>query len=305
MAVDGQFTSRQPSPEILTPRQASAPTQPAPVFGRKVNKQALAAAISGYSAGSPTPTVSSNASGCLKEDFSQRPRTHCGYVHTADEVVEVDEMECVGAGAIARGLAGNCRSCIKLRLKLEHEERARVKAQEQLATLHAENLRLRGEFRACSTFANNTCNDRPMTAQSRSSYDRSGSTVTASASLQDLDAVGGKLEGYRREVELLRDALRERDLREASFIEQQRRQREEHDSATLEWQAQLAGLVCEVQDLEARNEELETSLRASRLAVSPSVLTSAGISTTASVSRASSEANASSVSGTDGANHLT
>jgi hypothetical protein len=83
-------------------------------------------------------------------------------------------------------------------------------------------------------------------------------------------------------VELLREALQDRDRREASFNERLRQQQEAHELAQQELQAQLAGLVCEVQDLEARNSDLQDSLRAARYAASPSDLAPMGSSTTAS-----------------------
>ncbi|CAK0876947.1 unnamed protein product, partial [Prorocentrum cordatum] len=57
-------------------------------------------------------------------------------------------------------------------------------------------------------------------------------------------------------------ALRERDLREAASAESLRRQREESGAALREAQAQVASLVCEVQELEAHNAQLQAALAA-------------------------------------------
>lgn len=217
----------------------------------------------------------------------QRPRTHCGAVHRHQSEAEEsqsggEEPECSAAGAVARELAGDCRLCMRLRLKLGHEERTRVKAQEQLAAMHAENVRLRSQVRtggstsspstafpmreveeaaAVPAVASTPGRCRPDSARSRGTPESAMSEGFASGgSPLELDVAGRALEGYRREVDLLRESLRERDRREASFTDLQRKQREEHESAKQEWQAQLAGLVCEVQDLEMRNDELQASL---------------------------------------------
>jgi len=310
-----------PTPPPPLPRQACSPRCPAPNSGRRPggSLQRAARVAAGYAAtGSTPPPVGSTPSPVnstpprvpspcrpAAEEVLHRPQTHCGVVQRRpldeEEQEEDDEPECSAAGAAARALAGDCKSCMKLRLRLGHEERARVKAQEQLHGLHAENLRLRSQLRSASssTLAGKDeqitaavpptpCRIRPVSARSfdspETAQDACGveGSITGPPSPLELDAAGRTLEVYRREVELLRESLRERDRREASFDERQREQRKEYEAAKQEWQAQLAGLVCEVQDLEARNSELQTSLHATRNATSPSDLAAVDSSTTVS-----------------------
>eukprot|EP00439_Symbiodinium_sp_Y106_P049740 s851_g6.t1 len=80
----------------------------------------------------------------------ERPRTHCGALKRAsyDEEVDVDASipdTRRDSSDIALGLG--CPSCAKLRLKLEHSERARVKAQEQLCRVQRESIRPDLRFR--------------------------------------------------------------------------------------------------------------------------------------------------------------
>lgn len=174
---------------------------------------------------------------------AQRPRTHCGAMHRrladVDEKFQPNSLAYSTAGSSARELVGDCQSCAKFRLRLENAERARVRAQEQLAKLQAENLSLRG-LRPKSTA------ERPE---------------SPSSSFPDADAASNVLEGYRREVALLHDAVCERDAQREKLLESQRKQMVEHDVARQEWEAQVARLVCEVQELEATNCELENRLR--------------------------------------------
>lgn len=295
-------------------------------FGASTPRSAAAAAAA--------KDVASETASDTSQDAAQRPRTHCGAMHRpcADEEIAAEFQECGLAGAHAiREIASGCKSCIKLRLRLENEERARVKAQEQLLALHAENLRLRGLRRAEEAGASapselrrpppapadaNVMVPTPPVASAPSapkpqrcrpnSGGKAAVAVAAKAEVdsrgyparelsggssprpggvgaQDLDSTGRVLEGYRREVQLLRETLREREQGEASFAERQRKQLEEFKSSKQEWEAQVAGLVCEVQDLEARNRELECSLRAAeRTLAAATVASMANSSTTAS-----------------------
>lgn len=74
------------------------------------------------------------------------------------------------------------------------------------------------------------------------------------------EEVGRSLESHRREVAILRNALRLRDCRESDLMECQRRLKTEHTAEKQEWEGQVASLVCEVQDLEARNRRLEAAI---------------------------------------------
>lgn len=188
---------------------------------------------------------------------------------------------------------------MKLRLRLAHAERARVKAQEQLAALHAENLRLRSQLRtplsptashedesSGPAAASTTRRIRPERTPDHASPEPDSQCSVAAGSPLELDDAARTLEGYRREVELLREALKERARREASFEDLQRKQREEHEATKQEWQVQLAGLVCEVQDLEGRNQALRISLQDARLATPSSVQSSTTASARGGVSEA-------------------
>jgi len=185
---------------------------------------------------------------------------------------------------------GSCRLCVKMRLRIENEERARVKAQEQLARLQAENIRLRGG----GTGGSASSSSRPTTpqvrnvsqetsAQSIGKRDSRGSPDVFTESAHngdcsvDLDSVGRTLESYRREVTLLRASVREREELEARFEDRQRQLRVEHEQAQQEWESQVTGLICEVQDLEARNRQLE---RTTRVAIGASGATSTAASGT-------------------------
>lgn len=171
---------------------------------------------------------------------SKRPQSHCGAFQRpprADEVVdeEVDGPDCSHAGAAARESVGSCRLCLKLRLRLENAERARMKAQEQLAQQQVENLRLRGVVTQPEQ-------------ESATEHEAAKSRIANNAS--DLDGAN-LLESYRREVELLQARLRERDAREAALVEKHRQVLRDHETSRQEWEAQAAGFVCEVQDLQA------------------------------------------------------
>jgi len=205
-----------------------------------------------------------------------RPHTHCGSLArpNAEEdscATALEVPACGSAGAVALGsLTAGCRSCIKLRLRLENEERARVKVQEQCATLQAEILRLhRSRLRGDVP---KTAGGDPQisvdTAEAQLSCETSlcvsspsrGRATSMGAGV--VEEVGHSLETYKREVELLREALRSGEAREAALRERQRQVRDEHEAAKMEWEAQVAGLVCEVQDLETQNREMERALNA-------------------------------------------
>lgn len=175
-----------------------------------------------------------------KDRGSKRPQTHCGAFQRPTCLDEdADTPDCSHAGAAARESVGSCRLCLKLRLRLENAERARVKAQEQLAQQQVENLRLRG-----------------VVMQPEHAAEQAGS-VTESESAES-GVVGGPadrdgatlLEGYRREVELLQARLRERDDREAELMEKHRQVVRDHEASRREWETQVVGLVCEVQELQ-------------------------------------------------------
>lgn len=148
---------------------------------------------------------------------------------------------------------GSCRLCMKMRLRIENEERARVKAQEQLAKLHAENIRLRGGRTSGGGSSSSRLGTSSSELPEEAAQDALGSI--------DLDNVGRTLESYRREVSLLRAAVREKEEQESRFEQRQRALRAEHEQAQLEWESQVAGLICEVQDLEARNMQLQRTFR--------------------------------------------
>lgn len=221
----------------------------------------------------------------------RRPQTHSGAAQRqgswgASMLLHEEELAasgdgddapaCGSAGAAALqslGGTGACRLCTKLRIRLEHEERARVKAQEQLAKLQAEGLaRARASgAQAWADGAEGASGAAPPPANASPPMPR-GAWVSGAAPPTPRGAgaapspapgedVARALEGYRREVALLKEALAEQDRREAELADGQRRLRAEHAAAQRDWEAQLAGLVCEVQDLEARNHQLETAVR--------------------------------------------
>lgn len=305
-----------------------------------------------------------------------RPRTHCGASQRRETprsraraagaaADHEDPLESAGDAA-ARELPDGCRSCVKLRIRLENEERARLKAQQQLLSLHAQNMLLRGIRREGSGGASSSTDcepneggSRPPSAvqqgrrqpqqqqqqpqQEQHQHDEQGratdaqvstpavasaptvpkpqrcrpnsgnrpavgagaagvsppgtpiaavssspgTSVAATAappgplgqalgvplptggSRHNLEEVGLVLADYRREVELLREALKERDQREAVLVEQQRRQREEHEGEKQAWEAQAASLLLEVHELEARNEALKAALAATASGKAP------------------------------------
>lgn len=174
---------------------------------------------------------------------SRRPQSHCGAFQRrtcADEDEYADVPDCSHAGAAARESVGSCRLCLKLRLRLENAERARMKAQEQLAQQQVENLRLRGVV----TQPDQASDQPELATENESAESRAvGCPVDGSAA--------NLLESYRREVELLQARLRERDDREAKLMDKHRQQSRDHESARQEWETQVAGLVCEVQDLQS------------------------------------------------------
>lgn len=214
---------------------------------------------------------------------------------------------CRSAGAIAlAGIANGCKSCFKLRLKLESEERARVKAQEQIVRLRSESSRLRAQYEpiagepglspnaidgdgaggvdsSCggtgSSAVGGCTGGYPIATQSpRATPQEAAARAAANAQidLADADVSSKLLEGYRRQVELLQRSLRERDAREAGLQERQCRQKREHDIEKRKWEAQIATLMCDAQDLETRNCDLEKNLRAIQAADSSTKAASHG-----------------------------
>lgn len=172
---------------------------------------------------------------------SKRPQSHCGAFQRrtcSDE--DADVPDCSHAGAAARDSVGSCRLCLKLRLRLENAERARVKAQEQLGQQQVENLRLRGVV----TQPDQASDQPELATENEPAESRPiGGSVDGSAA--------NLLESYRREVELLQARLRERDEREAKMMDKHRQELRDHEAARREWEMQVAGLVCEVQELQS------------------------------------------------------
>uniref|UniRef100_A0A7S4QHW5 Uncharacterized protein n=1 Tax=Alexandrium monilatum TaxID=311494 RepID=A0A7S4QHW5_9DINO len=275
---------------VAVPRPPASPRPPRPARQRGPQpSQVPTPTGDGQRSSSISPvdtTYSSEWCTSSLKDFALRPSTHSGALHrpTFDEEFGADVPECTAAGAAALdSVRGGCRSCHKFRLRLEHEERARVKAQEQLARLQAENLRLRrhDSFPAAQAavekcFAGSEGGSR--SSRSVVAWGEDAPNTGAGSSLADVEEVGHSLESYRREVSILREALEARDAREAELHERMRRQRAEHEGEKQEWEGQVAGLVCEVQDLEERNHELELALRRALAAVAPSAMTSTAAS---------------------------
>lgn len=174
-----------------------------------------------------------------KARSSKRPQSHCGAFQRPirpDE--DIDAPDCSHAGAAARESVGSCRLCLKLRLRLENAERARMRAQEQLAQQQVENLRLRGVV------------TRPVLEYATEQESAESRVIEAPAGTTDNDGAN-LLESYRREVEVLQARLRERDEREAIILQNHRRELRDHESSRQEWETQVAGLVCEVQEWQA------------------------------------------------------
>lgn len=219
----------------------------------------------------------------------RRPQTHCGslqrpssggsFESAIDDEAAADagaESACSSAGAAAFERSNGCRSCGKLLIRLEHAERARVKAQEQLARLQSEGLcrsrpstqgavlsspRGSVDSRCSSPCARGLVDETPVEEGfSGSMATNTGAGMGCGPLAADED-VGRSLESYRREVAILRNTLKQRDSREAELAEAQRKLRSEHESSKREWEEQVAGLLCEVQDVEARNRQLEDMLR--------------------------------------------
>lgn len=276
---------------VAVPRPPASPRPPRPARQRSsATPPAASPTGDGQRSSSISPVeviVCEQPSSGVK-DLSFRPSTHCGALQRPpfDEEYNADVPECAAAGAAALdSVRGGCRSCHKFRLRLEHEERARVKAQEQLAKLQVDNLRLRRQDSIdAPEAAVGKCGSEIEGGRRGAGDVRPGPEAApkngAGCSGSDVDDVGHLLETYRREVAILREALEVRDAREAELNERSRRQRLEHEGSKQEWESQVAGLVCEVQDLEARNRELEVALRRALAAGSPSALES----TTASAS---------------------
>ncbi|CAE8736057.1 unnamed protein product [Polarella glacialis] len=174
-----------------------------------------------------------------------------------------------GAAALEELLSG-CRSCLKLRLKLEHSERARVKAQEQFARAQRESLMLRrrcveqeegggsSPSRAASLGAAAVGSEVLNISTGALTITAEHSPVISDASAKAAmdEDVTRTLEGYRREVSLLQQQLLERSAREADLQEQLRQQRLEHDAAKQDFEVQVSSLLCDLGDLEAQNRTL-------------------------------------------------
>lgn len=173
----------------------------------------------------------------------QRPQTHCGARSRQqfdEEVLESDPLLSAAGARALQDIRTDCRSCLKLRLKLAHEERARVKAQEQLVRLQQELLRLR----------------KPSSS--------SVELGTPGDSGADLDNdIGRQLDTYKREVALLQRALQEREAFEVQAAEERRQQQLQSEHAKQAWEGELAALLCDMQELEARNRALEAQLAVS------------------------------------------
>lgn len=149
-----------------------------------------------------------------------------------------------------------------------------MKAQEQLVKLHAENLRLKRDSRdaeqetgSCSASVGGTAigatnsHDTLAGVGGGSSPSREAPKSGANTVCAEADDIGHSLDSYRREVAILRQSLAARDARETQLVERQRQQHLDHDAAKQAWESQVAGLLCEVQDLESRNRQLENALR--------------------------------------------
>eukprot|EP00435_Cladocopium_sp_Y103_P015414 s3455_g3.t1 len=151
-----------------------------------------------------------------------RPHTHSGVS------LEVGTED----GATERPERYSCSSCCKLRLKLEHAERARVKAQEQLVRLQQEHLRMR----QASGYGGADAPAAPPLAPA--------------AALAADEEVARTLESYRREVAFLKQSLAEQKEQEGSLREELQTLRKEHAERVQALQGQLATLLL---DLEAKD----------------------------------------------------
>mmetsp|Transcript_59390 Transcript_59390/g.173747 ORF Transcript_59390/g.173747 Transcript_59390/m.173747 type:complete len:292 (-) Transcript_59390:91-966(-) len=263
---------------VAVPRPPASPRPPRPARQRATPPLVVSPRGDGERSSSISPVDVAGGEQSISsiKDLSLRPNTHCGALQRPafDEEFGADVPECGAAGAAAlESVRGGCRSCHKFRLRLEHEERARVKAQEQLAKLQAEIVRLRRQDLAdYAQVAAENCAGAGCEAALKT-----GAGCTAPG----VDEVGHSLETYRREVSILREALEARDARESDLSERLRRQRVEHENEKQEWEGQVAGLVCEVQDLEARNRELEAALRRTITAAASSAMASTAASASA------------------------
>jgi len=314
MAGGAYAASKVPAPAGASPRPPALPrgASPRPLRPSKTrvpavpiasNADGAATAAVAMEPGSPSgvsPGLDAALGGCRSsrmELAQQRPHTHCGSMQRprVDGVGDEEDREdgdsdaegaacCAqGAAAVREGSCGSCRNCAKLRLRLEHEERARVKAQEQLAKLQSINLELRRrQLEAASPSAAPEATPAVITTVEQGAVPSTGSAApkTGAATPRGLaeesgDLVSHSLESYRREVAILQEALRERDAREAALAERLRQQRGDHEAAKQEWEGQVAGLVCELQELEVRNRELEGVLRSAALEPSPATTSTA------------------------------
>jgi len=248
----------------------------------------------------------------IRDAIIERPRTHCGSLHRpplspadqprrnsvrAEEEEGDEDVPLIGGSRGADALdavSPGCRSCCKLRLRVEHERRARVKAQEQLVQLQAEVLRLRSRWGSSGNDAvdtaipapggnsclegighcgkdsedtviptpgGNSCPEGIYQGEASLLRESLDTAMAAAGGNSRLEGIGRSLDGYQREVSFLRESLHERDEREAAFAESQRRLRGELESAKQELEAQVATLICDVQELEAQNRKLMESSR--------------------------------------------
>ncbi|CAJ1375533.1 unnamed protein product [Effrenium voratum] len=147
------------------------------------------------------------------EAIAERPSTHCG---APPRIAAFDEE--VADGEPQRPSTG-CGACCKLRLRLEHAERARVKAQEQLVRMQQENLRLR-----------------------RGGY----AGETAGDGISADEEVARTLEGYRREVSFLKQSLAEQKAQEAQLREEMRCQQRKDRGRLEVLQGQVASLMLDL-----------------------------------------------------------
>ncbi|CAK9116362.1 unnamed protein product [Durusdinium trenchii] len=147
--------------------------------------------------------------------LNERPHTHDG-VLADKEAAEEGETE--------RPERFSCSSCGKLRLKLEHAERARVKAQEQLVRIQQENVRMR---------------------------QTSGYAGGESGGVAADEEVARTLESYRREVAFLKQSLAEQKELEVQLREELQRLRHEHAERMEQVQGQMATLLLDLTEAEA------------------------------------------------------
>eukprot|EP00929_Paragymnodinium_shiwhaense_P029072 TRINITY_DN16750_c0_g1_i1.p1 TRINITY_DN16750_c0_g1~~TRINITY_DN16750_c0_g1_i1.p1 ORF type:complete len:315 (-),score=31.70 TRINITY_DN16750_c0_g1_i1:77-1021(-) len=266
MAAPAQHMPRPPpgAPPMRTPRRiadVAKPAElqrPATVCGSRGRPFALPLSAR---ASSEARKVEPSLGGSSDDSGSEAPADDCSHK--------------LGPGALAlAGINNGCRSCFKLRLKLETEERARVKAQEQLAHLRDRQRNVSSSSTAVPSSPSETSTKGgygssslvPTAARSEVESPPGASGAASAASspakeIADLDGTSRLLEGYRRQVELLQRALRERDTREKELLAQQQKLKSDNTASKQGWEAEVAKLLCEVSELESKNRELESAVR--------------------------------------------